>query len=121
MPSPRETDPSTPAIRFEGVEKRFGDNVVLHDLDFDVARGDRVTATLRTPSALADLQARYPQQLWVARLDVTDDAAIDAVLARDYPLIQGSVLMLTFMFMLVNILIDVIHATLDPRIRLEGR
>lgn len=49
-----------------------------------LARGDRVAATLRTPSALADLQARYPQQLWVAQLDVTDDAAIDAVLARAF-------------------------------------
>jgi len=49
-----------------------------------LARGDRVAATLRTPSALADLQARYPQQLWVARLDVTDDQAIDTVLARAF-------------------------------------
>jgi len=49
-----------------------------------LARGDRVAATLRTPSALADLQARYPGQLWVAQLDVTDDAAIDAVLARAF-------------------------------------
>lgn len=49
-----------------------------------LARGDRVAATLRTPSALADLQERYPQQLWVAQLDVTDDAAIDAVLARAF-------------------------------------
>ncbi|SFS18874.1 amino acid ABC transporter ATP-binding protein, PAAT family [Agrococcus baldri] len=43
MPSPHDLDPSTPAIRFEGVEKRFGDNVVLQGLDFEVARGDRVT------------------------------------------------------------------------------
>ena len=49
-----------------------------------LARGDRVAATLRTSSALADLQARYPQQLWVARLDVTDDQAIDTVLARAF-------------------------------------
>jgi len=49
-----------------------------------LARGDRVAATLRTPSALADLQARYPAQLWVAQLDVTDDAAIDMVLARAF-------------------------------------
>ncbi|MPV49263.1 ectoine/hydroxyectoine ABC transporter ATP-binding protein EhuA [Pseudactinotalea sp. HY160] len=32
-----------PAIRFDKVEKRFGDNVVLHDLDFTVTKGDRVT------------------------------------------------------------------------------
>ena len=53
MPSPTETapqpDPSTsrsaaePAIRFDAVEKRFGDNVVLNGLDFQVAKGDRVT------------------------------------------------------------------------------
>jgi len=33
----------TPAILFDKVEKRFGDNVVLHDLDFTVRKGDRVT------------------------------------------------------------------------------
>jgi NAD(P)-dependent dehydrogenase (short-subunit alcohol dehydrogenase family) len=49
-----------------------------------LARGDRVAATLRTPSALDELRARYPEQLWVAQLDVTDDAAIDAVLARAF-------------------------------------
>src|SRR5699024_139658 len=32
-----------PAIRFDKVEKRFGDNIVLHDLDFTVKKGDRVT------------------------------------------------------------------------------
>lgn len=31
------------AIRFDKVEKRFGDHVVLHDLDFAVRKGDRVT------------------------------------------------------------------------------
>jgi len=36
-------DNETPMIRFEQVEKRFGDNVVLHDLDFVVRKGDRVT------------------------------------------------------------------------------
>ena len=49
-----------------------------------LARGERVAATLRTPSALGDLQARYPEQLWVAQLDVTDDAAIEAVVARAF-------------------------------------
>lgn len=49
-----------------------------------LARGDRVAATLRTPSALDELRARYPEQLWVAQLDVTDAAAIDAVLARAF-------------------------------------
>ena len=33
----------TPVIKFVDVEKRFGDNIVLKDLNFSVARGERVT------------------------------------------------------------------------------
>ncbi|HLV05424.1 ectoine/hydroxyectoine ABC transporter ATP-binding protein EhuA [uncultured Georgenia sp.] len=34
---------TTPAIRFEKVVKKFGDNTVLDHLDFEVAKGERVT------------------------------------------------------------------------------
>ena len=37
------SEPATTGIRFEKVVKRFGDNVVLRDLDFSVAAGERVT------------------------------------------------------------------------------
>ena len=33
----------TPVIRFENVVKRFGDNTVLNDLNFEIAKGERVT------------------------------------------------------------------------------
>lgn len=46
---------------------------------------------------------------------------LNAVLERNYPVIQGAVLLVTFMFMLVNILTDALHAVLNPRIRLAGR
>lgn len=46
---------------------------------------------------------------------------LNAVLERNYPVIQGAVLLVTFMFMLVNIITDALHAVLDPRIRLSGR
>lgn len=49
-----------------------------------LARGDRVAATLRNPAVLAELQERHPGQLWVAQLDVTDDAAIRSVMARAF-------------------------------------
>ncbi|MFL9926500.1 SDR family oxidoreductase [Herbaspirillum lusitanum] len=49
-----------------------------------LARGDRVAATLRQPSALDDLQQRYPQTLWTAQLDVTDHAQIREVSARAF-------------------------------------
>src|SRR5688572_14702116 len=46
---------------------------------------------------------------------------LNAVLNRNYPVIQGSVLLITFLFMLINILTDVLYATLDPRIRYAQR
>ena len=49
-----------------------------------LARGDRVAATLRKPAALDDLKAQYGDQLWVAALDVTDDAAIRHVVNRAF-------------------------------------
>ena len=42
-----------------------------------------------------------------------------AVAARDYPLIQGAVLMIAAMFLLINLVVDVLYAVVDPRIRLS--
>lgn len=42
-------------------------------------RGDRVAATLRDPSVLADPKARYGDRLWLAALDVTDGEAVRRV------------------------------------------
>lgn len=40
---PDDASTATPMIRFDDVVKQFGDHVVLDHLDFQVARGDRVT------------------------------------------------------------------------------
>jgi peptide/nickel transport system permease protein len=40
-----------------------------------------------------------------------------AVLARDYPAIQGALLVLVAMVMAVNFLVDVAHHALEPRLR----
>jgi peptide/nickel transport system permease protein len=37
--------------------------------------------------------------------------------ARDYPVIQGVVLMFSFVYVLVNLLIDLSYTLVDPRIR----
>ena len=42
---------------------------------------------------------------------------VDAILRRDYPLIQGLVLMFSFAYVLVNLAIDLLYTLLDPRIR----
>src|SRR6201993_852198 len=42
---------------------------------------------------------------------------IDALLRRDYPVIQGIVLLFSFVYVLVNLMIDVTYTLVDPRIR----
>ncbi|HKV46027.1 MAG TPA: ABC transporter permease [bacterium] len=42
--------------------------------------------------------------------------AVDAILARDFPLVQGTVLFAAVAYVLVNLLVDVSYAAVDPRI-----
>jgi peptide/nickel transport system permease protein len=42
---------------------------------------------------------------------------VDAILRRDYPVIQGIVLLFSFVYVLVNLVIDLLYTVLDPRIR----
>src|SRR4029077_17068001 len=42
---------------------------------------------------------------------------IEAVLARDYPVVQGLILFFSFAYVLINLLIDTIYLVVDPRIR----
>ena len=42
---------------------------------------------------------------------------LDAILRRDYPVIQGVVLIFSFVYVLVNLIIDLIYTLVDPRIR----
>ena len=48
-------------------------------------------------------------------------AAVDAIRVRDLPVVEGCVLFLAFIFVLVNLLVDLSYAWLDPRIRLVGK
>ncbi len=43
-----------------------------------------------------------------------------AVLNRDYPMVQGGLLMTTALLVLVNIAVEVCYALLDPRVRTDG-
>ncbi len=43
---------------------------------------------------------------------------IGAILSRDIPLIQGGLLMVAFIFLLVNLIVDCTYALVDPRVRL---
>lgn len=42
---------------------------------------------------------------------------VDAILRRDYPVIQGVVLLFSFVYVLVNLAVDLVYTLFDPRIR----
>ncbi|MCK5794806.1 MAG: ABC transporter permease [Anaerolineales bacterium] len=41
----------------------------------------------------------------------------DAILGRDYPIVQGGTLLIALVFVGVNLIVDILYALLDPRIR----
>lgn len=45
--------------------------------------------------------------------------AIDAINNRDYPMIQGTVLLVAITFIFVNLIVDILYAFIDPRIHYE--
>ncbi|MBS3982299.1 MAG: ABC transporter permease [Dethiobacter sp.] len=46
---------------------------------------------------------------------------VNSILTRDYPVVQGTVLLLAVMFVLINIVVDITYAFLDPRINFATR
>jgi peptide/nickel transport system permease protein len=46
-------------------------------------------------------------------------ALVNAILSRDYPVVQGFVVIIAIIFVLANLIVDLSYAYLDPRIRLE--
>lgn len=45
--------------------------------------------------------------------------AVQAINARDYPLLQGCILLIAVSYVLINLLTDFVYALVDPRVRLE--
>jgi peptide/nickel transport system permease protein len=43
---------------------------------------------------------------------------VEAVFTRDYPVVQGVVLITAASYVLINLLVDVSYSVLDPRIRI---
>jgi peptide/nickel transport system permease protein len=44
---------------------------------------------------------------------------VDSINAKDYPVIQGFILIIAFFFVFSNMVVDVLYTFLDPRIRYE--
>ncbi|OBC13586.1 glutathione ABC transporter permease GsiC [Gordonia sp. 852002-50816_SCH5313054-c] len=43
----------------------------------------------------------------------------DSVAARDYPMLQGAILLIAAIFLIINLIVDILYAVIDPRIRLS--
>jgi peptide/nickel transport system permease protein len=46
---------------------------------------------------------------------------LDSVFSRDYPVVEGVVLVVTAVYIVINLAVDVAYSLLDPRIRVGGR
>lgn len=46
---------------------------------------------------------------------------IDAVQVRDYPVVQGATVFIAALFILINLVVDVLYAIIDPRVRYGGK
>ena len=44
---------------------------------------------------------------------------IQGILNRDYPLVQGAILLVSTIFVFTNLLVDVLYTVIDPRIRYD--
>tara|TARA_R110002096_G_scaffold247936_2_gene440341 strand:- start:27558 stop:28484 length:927 start_codon:yes stop_codon:yes gene_type:complete len=44
---------------------------------------------------------------------------VDSIQKRDYPVVQACVLLISFIYVLVNLMTDVVYTALDPRLKLE--
>lgn len=42
---------------------------------------------------------------------------IEAITKRDYPVVQGTIILISFIYVLINLLTDILYAIIDPRIR----
>ena len=44
---------------------------------------------------------------------------VQSILRRDYPVIQGTILMIVLLYLTINLIVDILYAWLDPRVKLR--
>lgn len=57
----------------------------------------------------------------VFNLPGVGNLVVRAVLRRDYPVIQGTLLVIAAIYVFINLAIDLLYTVVDPRIRLESK
>ena len=44
---------------------------------------------------------------------------LDSIFSRDYPMVQGLVLLFAFTYIVINLLVDLLYVVVDPRVRYD--
>lgn len=42
---------------------------------------------------------------------------VDSILKSDFPIVQGTVMLIGVIFVIINLIVDIVYAFLDPRIK----
>ena len=62
---------------------------------------------------------RWPAQETVFSRPGVGRLIVGGILNKDFPLVQGTILFVATAYVLINLLVDLSYAVLDPRIRLR--
>ncbi len=121
---PKPVGPYSPGMGFERLIFVSGQGAT------DPATGELAGAgvEIQTEQCLRNLRAilqaagsdlQYVLRCGVFLLDMKEFGQMNAVYERDYPLVQGTILFIALLFMLSNLIVDLLYAYLDPRIRYD--
>ena len=72
------------------------------------------------PSGLRDDAPPPRREVENGSGDTVDEVAVQAVLGRDFPVVQGAAIMGAVVFLAVSLLIDLLYGWVDPRLRAAG-
>ena len=97
-----------------GFSARYGDKM-SSALDITYRRPERLEATaaasLLGGSAVVEIVFSWPGLGYLA---------VEAIIYRDFQLVQGIVLWIALMYMVINLVVDMSYTALDPRLRKAG-
>ena len=113
-------------VSIKNLQKAFGDNVVLRDIDLDVHKGEVVVVLGPSGSGKSTMlrcinRLEHPTSGSIV-VEVVYNwpgmgrLLVDAVEMRDYPVIQTAVLLFSLEFILINLVVDVLYAVINPTI-----
>ena len=105
--------PYVEGARARGIPER---RILMHD----VLRSVMVTLVTLLALSIGDLLGGTAIVETIFSWDGVGKLATDAIAMRDYPMIQAYVMWMSLIYVVVNLVADLLHRALDPRVRAGG-